>query len=298
MNGIWAICEESYWGVPATNNLQKDQSGLPDITEPIVELFGAETAALLGWTHYLLKPRLDSVSPLICQRIVMEAKRRFLTPLAERKDYWWKGYVADSKPNNWNPWIMSNYLATTLLLEKDKLLRDSAVYHSLEILDNYLNLYPEDGSCDEGPAYWFRSAASLFDCLDLLDEASGGKINFKNVGLISAMGAYIYKLYIGKNDYFANFADAIPKAGQGMDGGMIYRYGKYIQDTIMMKFGSFIAKDKGVFPNMPFAATIGRKLRSLRIAKEIIDARAAEPLIRDSWLPDLQVMTARSNANL
>lgn len=23
VNGIWAICEESYWGVPATNNLQK-----------------------------------------------------------------------------------------------------------------------------------------------------------------------------------------------------------------------------------------------------------------------------------
>jgi hypothetical protein len=117
------------------------------------------------------------------------------------------------------------------------------------------------------------------------------------VKLITAIGSYIYKLYIGKNDYYANFADAIPKAGEGVDGGLIYRYGKYMQDTVMMKFGGFISKDKGVFPNMPFAATIGRKLRSLRMAKEIMNAQAGEPLIRDSWLPDLQVMTARSNAN-
>ena len=34
------------------------------------------------------------------------------------------------------------------------------------------------------------------------------------------MGSYVYKLYIGKNDYFANFADAIPRAGEGLDGGM------------------------------------------------------------------------------
>ena len=114
VNGIWAICEESYWGVPATNNLQKDQSGLPDITEPIIELFDAETAALLAWTYYLLKPQLDKVSPLICQRILMEENRRFLKPFTERSDYWWMGYVDSTrKSNNWTPWIVSNYLGNS-----------------------------------------------------------------------------------------------------------------------------------------------------------------------------------------
>ena len=51
-----------------------------------------------------------------------------------------------------------------------------------------------------------------------------------------------------------------------------------------MKFGASISREKGVIPNMPFAATIGRKLRSFRIAKEILTAPASEPLIRDSWL--------------
>lgn len=296
VNGIWAICEETYWGVPATNTPQKDQSGLPDITDPVVDLFSAETAALLAWTTYLLKPQLDNISPLICQRVNAEENRRFFTPLAQRKDFWWMGFTGKEKVNNWNPWIMSNYLATTLLIETDKTKRDAAVYRALEILDNFLNSYPEDGSCDEGPAYWFRAAASLFDCLDLLEEASNGAINVKNVPLIKSMGAYIYKLYIGKSEYFANFADAIPKAGKGIDAGMIYRYGKYVQDTVMMQFGSFIARNRQVIPADPFAATIGRKLRTLRIEKEIMQAPAAEPLIRDSWLADLQVMTARSNA--
>ena len=296
VNGIWAICEESYWGVPAHINLQKDQSGLPDITEPIVDLFLSETASLLAWTQYLLKPQLDKVSPLICERIRMEEYRRFLDPLAGRKDYWWMGYVdKEPRPNNWNPWIISNYLTTVFFLENDKSKRDSAVYRSLEILDHYLNIYPEDGGCDEGPGYWFRAAASLFDCLDMLSEASNGKIDFRDIKLIQAMGAYIYKLYIGKNDYFVNYADAGPKLGLGLDGGMIYRYGKYVQDTVLMKFGAFISKDKGLLPN-PFLATIGRKLRSLRVADEVMNAAASEPLIRDSWLPDVQVMAARSNA--
>jgi hypothetical protein len=296
VNGIWAICEESYWGVPAHINLQKDQSGLPDITEPIVDLFTSETAALLAWTEYLLKPQLDKVSPLICRRIDIEERRRFLDAVASRNDYWWMGYLDKTpKPNNWNPWIMSNYLAASLLLEHDQARRDSAVYRTMEILDHYLDLYPRDGGCDEGPAYWFRAAASLFDCLDLLDEATGGKINVKEAGLVDAMGAYIYKLYIGKDDYFVNFADAGPKSGAGLDGGMIYRYGKYVSDSVMMKFGAFIAKDRGLIPN-PFAATIGRKLRTFVACHEIMNARSEEPLVRDNWLPDLQIMTARSLA--
>ncbi|MCC6862756.1 MAG: hypothetical protein IT158_29545, partial [Bryobacterales bacterium] len=49
-NGVWLTCEESFWGVPAHMGAQKAGSGLPDITEPIVDLFAAETASLLAWT--------------------------------------------------------------------------------------------------------------------------------------------------------------------------------------------------------------------------------------------------------
>ena len=69
VNYVWAICEETYWGVPAHLGAQRARNGLPDATDPIVELFGAETAATLALTDYLVGPKLDKVSPLIRKRI-------------------------------------------------------------------------------------------------------------------------------------------------------------------------------------------------------------------------------------
>ena len=86
-NGIWAICEESFWGVSAHLGAQKAGSGLPDVAEPIVDLFAAETSALLAWTVYLLGSKLDTISQLIVPRVELEMDRRILTPLLEREDF-------------------------------------------------------------------------------------------------------------------------------------------------------------------------------------------------------------------
>lgn len=49
---VWAICEESAWQLPAHNSYVRDtpQLPLPDTTRPIVDLFAAETGALLALT--------------------------------------------------------------------------------------------------------------------------------------------------------------------------------------------------------------------------------------------------------
>jgi hypothetical protein len=62
VNGVWAICEETYWGVSAHIGVQKAGAGLPDAAEPTVDLFAAETSALLAWVAYLLGDQLASVS--------------------------------------------------------------------------------------------------------------------------------------------------------------------------------------------------------------------------------------------
>ena len=69
INGIWSICEESYWGVPAHLQLTPAGDGLPDVTEPWVDLFAAETVNYLAWTDYFLGEKLDEVHPLIRKRI-------------------------------------------------------------------------------------------------------------------------------------------------------------------------------------------------------------------------------------
>jgi hypothetical protein len=61
-NGLWATCEESFWGVPAHLYIQKADLGLPDPHDPIVDLFAAQTSALVATTVYLLNTRLDSLS--------------------------------------------------------------------------------------------------------------------------------------------------------------------------------------------------------------------------------------------
>ena len=49
VNGLWATCEESFWGVPAHLYIQKADLGLPDPRDPIVDLFAAQTSALIGY---------------------------------------------------------------------------------------------------------------------------------------------------------------------------------------------------------------------------------------------------------
>ncbi|MEZ4675074.1 MAG: hypothetical protein R2932_12605 [Caldilineaceae bacterium] len=76
VNGIWAICEESFWGVPAHIGAQEAGRGLPD-PRGFVDLFAAETGALLAWTDYLLDERLDDVAPMVRWRIADEIQTAF-----------------------------------------------------------------------------------------------------------------------------------------------------------------------------------------------------------------------------
>ncbi|MFB3905753.1 MAG: heparinase II/III family protein [Acidobacteriota bacterium] len=292
-NGVWAVCEETFWGVPAHIGVQKKGTDLPDVTEPIVDLFAAETGALLAWTDYLLGPRLKTVSPLLRERIRLEQERRIITPCLDRDDFWWMGFGPRKDVNNWNPWICSNWLTVVLLNDEDEVRRQNSVFKIMRVLDNFLNIYPEDGGCDEGPGYWGRAGASLFDCLELLKTASAGKIDLYQAPLIRRIGQYIYKVYI-KDDYYVNFADA--SARLTPEAGLIYRYGKRINDPVMTGFGVFLARRQGIAQNLKVSrnGSLGRLLPDLFALKELASAPAEEPLLGECWFPDLEVMTARS----
>ena len=87
-----------------------------------------------------------------------EIDTRILTPNLERDDFWWMGF-GDRRVNNWNPWVNSNWLTCTLLMEPDEDRRVASVYKILRSLDNFLVPYPRDGGCDEGPSYWGRAGS-------------------------------------------------------------------------------------------------------------------------------------------
>jgi hypothetical protein len=292
MNGIWTICEETYWGVPAHVGAQKRGSGLPDVKEPTVDLFAAETGMLLAWIDYLLSEPLDRISPLITERIHHEVQHKILSPNLERDDFWWMGFSGRTV-NNWNPWICSNWLTAVLILEKDPERRIQSIQKILRCLDNFLNPYPRDGGCDEGPGYWGRAAASVYDCLELLHSASGGRIDIFDHPLIKEMGRYITRVYI-HDQYFINFADAAAKLNP--DASLVFRYGKSIADADLTGFGAFLARKQNLGEDYLRGGWgyLGRVLPALFHLDELLKTEPKEPLLRDFWLPELQVMGARS----
>lgn len=303
INGLWLICEETTWVVPA----HSDGDKLHDINDVYVDLFSAETAALLAWTDYFLGTKLDAFTPLIRQRIHQETDRRVITSMLENDDFWYMGYTGRI-PNNWNPWVVSNWLATVLLLEDDHETRVASVQKALDVLDNYLNPHPPDGGCDEGPGYWARAAASLFDCLFLLEDATGGAIDVFNEPLIRNMATYIYKINIA-DGWYVNFADGSARNRHAP--GTIYRIGKAIGDSTMMAFAAKLYAEReggrrgesngdssGDSRSVSVRQPVGqRTIPDLLVEKELTAFHGAFSPEPAYYFPDLEVAVARGDAD-
>lgn len=298
VNLVWAICEESFWGVPAHLGGQKTGSGLPNVADRTVDLFGAETAAVLAITDYIVGDQLAKISPLIRPRIYRETNERIFVPIQEPNRYGWLKPTA--KVNNWNPWIMSNWLTATLLLEPDANRRAQMTHAAMQGLDIYLNGLGEEGGCDEGPSYWFAAGACVFDALDLLNSASNGKVGVYQEPLIRNMASYVYKMHIDST-YFVDFADADPTLKP--DGLMLYRFGKQINDEVLTRFGQwayrkFPVSETGSGPHLQRGFFRHRQLQNLLAVAEVQPPAQPFAGVRDVWFPDVQVMTARSNKGL
>jgi hypothetical protein len=297
VNGIWAICEESFWGIPACMHMQEQGPGLPDVEEPVVPLFVAETVSLLAWTVYLIGPRLDQVSPLVIPRIKSESQRRVLKPLLDRDDFWWMGLQGSIHPitgekrrvNNWNPWICSNWMTAALILEDNPDTRTQHIYKAMRCIDEFVDPYPRDGGCDEGPSYWGHAGASLFDCLELLHSATDGAIDHYGESVIQEIGRFIYRAQISDR-WFTNFADAsalvLPSST------ICYLYGKRIADEHLMDIGAWSAHKRTEGWSVQ---NLSRGLPAIFAAPEILDREPKQPLPRDVWLPDIEVMISRDS---
>lgn len=294
-DALWSICEESTWCLPAHVGVQKSGVGLPDVREPIVDLFAGESAVTVAWTLYLLGPDLDRVSPQLRRRAEFELQRRILTPVLDRDDFGWMALNVtspDHRPNNWTPWISASVLTTALLSEQDPGRRVRVVYKMLRSLDGFLRFHPADGSCDEGPGYWGRAGGSLLDCLDLLHSATGGKLDMYAEPLVQEIGRFIYRAYIA-GDYFVPIGDCAARFDP--ERGVVFRYGKRIEDPNLKALAAYRASVDSILEDR----FMGRRLNEVFSAEEILAAApASPPFLRDVWLgsTDLQLMTARSRA--
>ena len=286
---LWATCEESTWVWPA-HNRGGAQGGLPDVRHPDVDLGVGETAAAVTISRYLLAEPLDAVSPLIGERVDWEVQRRFLQPCLVRDDFVWMGF-ASPHPNNWCPWVASNYLFSLLATEEQQEVREAGVRKVLASLDSFLGGYGPDGACDEGPNYWGVAGGSLYDCLEVLGLGMESGPDLFEDPLVGEIGRWIAKVYVG-GEQFLNFADADRYAGE-MSPHLLRAYGERIGAPELGRLaGALVAAGEG-------DGTPGRVgWRLLRAVPALLPYREVQPetawLPRDVWLPDGEIMLART----
>jgi hypothetical protein len=296
-NGIWSICEESFWGVPAHLYQQKAGLGLVDTEDPSVDLFVSDTGTLLSLADYFLGPQLDSISPLIRKRIYNEVNTRLFTPFEKDSGRYWylqKGRK-EAPVNNWNPWVISNWMTSLLLLEKDDTRRAKEIRHALTLLDHYLNWLGDDGAIDEGPSYWNGAIGRLFDALVILESASAGRLTIYQEPLIQNAGSYLYKMHIAGN-YFINVADASPVVNT--DGLQLYRIGKTVQDTTLRSFGAWTFRNSKERRDISNGSTRLSTLWNLLVFQECVSQKGYPPRLSDVWLKSIQQMVGRTPGGL
>lgn len=292
VEGVWLTCEESSWVWPAHNRTtgRHPFGPLPDVLHPYVDLGVGETAALLAILRYLLADQLDQVSSVISERIDHELERRFLQPYLTRDDFIWMGFVSPH-PNNWCPWIASNYLVSLLLTERRPEVREAGVRKALSSLDNFLAGYDADGACDEGPNYWGVAGGSLFDCLEQLRLATGGAFVVYDQPLVQEIGRFMYRVYVGGN-HFLNFADADLEVTE-ISPYLLRSYGERTGSPELSGLAYRLARanaEEGAGDHL-LGHRLLRALPALFPFHPIVEAPLALP--RDVWLPGGQIMLAR-----
>lgn len=237
INGIFCICEESGWQLPPHNSYIRDsiQFPLPDSSEPVLDLFACETGSILAATAYLLKEKLDAVSPFICKRIYYELNARIFTPYLERH-FWWMG-DGQSSMNNWTIWCTQNVLLSVFLTENtDQRIRRSVFQKACESVDYFLAEYGEDGCCDEGALYYRHAGLCLFNTLEILNAITDNHfLGLYQNNKIRNIASYIMNVHI-HDKYYVNFADCSPVAGRC--GAREFLFAKRTDNENMMYFAA------------------------------------------------------------
>lgn len=289
-NGVWSLCEQSSWVATAHIYWQLSGTAVPDVNHRTIDLSGGMTANTLAWAYYFFREPLGKMSPTIPQRLRSELNRHTLDIYLQRDDMFWLGFAKGASVNNWNPWCNFNVLTTALLVEEDPVRRAAIVRKSMRSVDQFINFFKPDGGCEEGPSYWGHAAGMLNNYLEVLRGYTHGTIDLFGEQRIKNIGLYIDNAHIDSL-YFVNFADAEAKASPPP--ATVFRYGRNIGDSTMMRFGAYLGSLTG-FAEQPLSGTMDQRLKTAFIYNDLCAGRAVAPLYRSVWMDGIEVAVART----
>jgi len=156
--------------------------------------------------------------------------------------------------------------------------------------DFFVNQYPNDGGCDEGPSYWSEAGGKLMRFIHVLNKLTTTSIDWKQEKLIYNMGNYISKVHIGENN-FVNFADAFSKSIP--DPESVYSYGALYNDAALKSFGAYLF---GLQKQKLDNGNIIDFLETTSIYDSLTTVKPIAPLPAVSWFGDRQLLTARTKS--
>ena len=274
---LWMILEESTWILPAHINPRPSDKvhTVPYAYEGgrnYVDLFAGATGADLAWVWYLLRDRMDEISPVVGRRVLENLHDRVIVPFAEHTDGMaWMGNGPFNWINNWCPWVISNVLTVCALTVTDNTLRRRVAEIALDGLDRFTATYEEDGGCDEGPSYWQAAGGALYNACLVLYDMTGGAVNAFTHPLIRKMGEFYPHMYIN-GGRFLNFSDASSKLGVPAKWG--HDWGVLSDSELMRGFWEYACPETGRLP----AADTSLPYRYFRML-------GAPPLVKGDYRP-------------
>ncbi|MBR4888580.1 MAG: heparinase II/III family protein [Clostridia bacterium] len=210
---MWLVLDEPTWVVPAHNAgaWGKPEGEFSYVAAAYdgnhtVELYTAETAAVLAWIYYYLKDEFAAKAPDMNKIICKSLYDRIIKPFMEHDHYGWMG-IGGHYVNNWNPWIHSNVMLIAAIIGLEDELYGDVVQRCLTLTDNYVKWLPEDGGCNEGARYWNLSIACLMDTVEQIYDMTGGKVDMTGHDVLAKAAQYILAVY-DRYGHAANFADS------------------------------------------------------------------------------------------
>ncbi|MFD5224163.1 hypothetical protein ACFWHT_00940 [Microbacterium sp. NPDC058342] len=294
---IRTILTETTWCVPAHNRQPGgDVDELPDPDHPVVDLFAAETAALLAWTLSIHERRLGGLAASVSA----EVDRRVIAPFErDARKYFWFGLAS-----NWNPWIVSNVLTAALLTPPPDGRGIVTVLHAaVESLDAYARNVPQDGGCPEGIMYWWQSGARFFEAIELLGLGDpGAAAGVLSSDLLHRTAEYPLVVGLGDGVWNAAFADGrgrtLARSGGSMNERyspeLLFRFGAAVGDEDIRRYARVM---RGAQPPVLLPLPLGRALAAFFDDEWCAAAPASEPMRTGTrWLSETEVFAADSGS--
>ena len=295
VNGIFTICEETFWGVAAhLPSRSYMEENLPKPDEEFVDLCAGETAEHLSMIYKTLYTPLSKFCPEILARIEHELEKRIKKPYLEHTDWRYLGYA--KKPNNWNPWVLTNLLTAFLLTEKDEDRLIKALNKFFTEIQFYYAGLPEDGSCNEGTTYWDKSGAMLFEFVYQIKLATNGKIDLFDDEKLKRVAYYMKKAHVAA-DHFVNVADS-SLLGKAISMILLYGFAKETKQDDLVNFSVAVYKERieEVFPLSHKMRTMRRLIFRSQFLKEMENYSYTLPIHTNvEHIPNLQLATIRKD---